>query len=192
MFFLRFSQVSTRASKPGAQTRRLASISATALGLVALTTIVSSSVPASVRAEGTPAPLTAHAALIQSGDQICTDSNERLAKAAEEYETNTLSRASGVSTNRQKVAKPKEVGEFIAKVALKEIDNTISQLAINKPSPEDKAIYDGLIKDMRAALAITKAKPEEAAWTDPFKGVSQRFVVFGFKVCGHNYSPKKK
>jgi hypothetical protein len=130
-------------------------------------------------------------ALIASADAICKASNESLVNAAKAYEKHTIAKASGAKTSKKKVAKPAEVGEFIKTVAKDKLEGTIANLRLLQAPSADRQEYADLLTATEKALAAAVAKPNQAAWTDPFKDVSARYVTFGFAVCGHKIGDAK-
>jgi hypothetical protein len=130
-------------------------------------------------------------ALIASADAICKASNESLLAAAKAYEKHTIAKASGAKTSKKKVAKPAEVGAFISTVAKGQLESTIANLRLLQAPSADRQEYSDLLNATEKALALAAAKPNEAAWTDPFKVVSARYVAFGFNVCGHKIGDTK-
>jgi hypothetical protein len=130
-------------------------------------------------------------ALIASADAICKASNESLLSAAKAYEKHTIAKASGAKTSKKKVAKPAEVGAFITTVAKSKLESTISNLRLLQAPSADRQEYTGLLDATEKALAAAVAKPNEAAWIDPFKEVSAKYVAFGFTVCGHKIGDTK-
>ncbi len=130
-------------------------------------------------------------ALITSADAICKASNESLLAAAKAYEKHTIAKASGAKTSKKKVAKPAEVAAFITTVAKGQLEGTIANLRLLQAPAADRQEYADLLKATEKALAAAIAKPNEAAWTDPFKVVSADYVTFGFAVCGHKIGDTK-
>ena len=130
-------------------------------------------------------------ALINSADAICKASNESLLAAAKSYEKYTIAQASGAKTSKKRVAKPAEVGEFIKVVAKGQLEATISNLRLLQAPAADRKEYADLLTATEKALEVAVAKPNEAAWTDPFKTVSASYITFGFSVCGHKIGDTK-
>jgi hypothetical protein len=130
-------------------------------------------------------------ALIASADAICKASNESLLAAAKTYEKHTIAKASGAKTSKKKVAKPAEVGAFITTVAKAKLEGTIANLRLLQAPSADRKEYSDLLTATEKALAVAVAKPNQAAWTDPFKEVSADYVAFGFAVCGHKIGDTK-
>ena len=130
-------------------------------------------------------------ALIDTGDAICKASNESLLAAAKTYETHTIAKASGASTNKKKVARPADVAEFIEKFAANQLKSTIANLRALPAPVVDRTEYAGLLARTEKALETAVAKPKAAAWIDPFKNVSEAYVTFGFAVCGHKIGDAK-
>ena len=130
-------------------------------------------------------------ALIASADAICKASNETLLAAAKDYEKHTIAKASGAKTSKKKVAKPAEVGAFIKNVAKSKLEGTLANLRLLQAPAADRKEYADLLTATEKALAVAVAKPNEAAWVDPFKTVSADYVTFGFAVCGHKIGDTK-
>jgi hypothetical protein len=144
-----------------------------------------------VQAAGAQAAGPTREALIASADAICKASNESLLSAAKAYEKHTIAKASGAKTSKKKVAKPAEVGAFITTVAKGRLESTISNLRLLQAPSADRQEYTSLLDATEKALAAAVAKPNEAAWIDPFKVVSAKYVAFGFTVCGHKIGDTK-
>jgi hypothetical protein len=163
----------------------LASASALAVITSAIVALGSASAPAAQAATPT------RQALINSADAICKASNESLLAAAKSYEKYTIAQASGAKTSKKRVAKPAEVGDFIQAVAKGQLEATISNLRLLQAPAADRKEYADLLTATEKALAVAVAKPNEAAWTDPFKTVSASYITFGFSVCGHKIGETK-
>ena len=175
-----------RSVSPRAHTRPTAG-AVGALALASVTLIAVALLNAPLAQGATPT----RQALINSADAICKASNESLRAAAKEYEKYTIAQASGAKTSKKRVAKPAEVGQFIKNVAKVRLGGTIANLKALQAPAADRKEYADLLTATEKALASAVAKPNEAAWTDPFKAVSADYITFGFAVCGHKIGETK-
>ncbi len=175
-----------RSVSPRARTRSIVG-AVGALALASVTVVAVGFLNAPLVQGATPT----RQALINSADAICKASNESLLAAAKEYEKYTIAQASGAKTSKKRVAKPAEVGQFIRNVAKSQLEGTIANLRLLQAPAADRKEYADLLTATEKALALAVAKPNEAAWTDPFKAVSADYITFGFAVCGHKIGDTK-
>ncbi len=143
--------------------------------------------------ESTAAPVAyaqtaAEKAFIETGDAICKTSNQRLAAEALKFERHTLIKRKAARSVRQRVAKPTDVAEFVSKIAIKEIQGQLDELGALTPSKELAKQFAAAMDESKAALARMKAKPEDAAFQNPFAKSAKMFSSLGFKSCGQTES----
>jgi hypothetical protein len=123
-------------------------------------------------------------AFVATGDAICKKSNVRLAKKALEFERHTLMERQTARSRTLRVAKPSDVAEFVTKVATKELQAQLDELGALKPPKSQEAAFSEAIKEATSALASMKAKPQDAAFQNPFLKSGKMFSALGFKSCG--------
>ena len=121
-------------------------------------------------------------------DAICKGSNERLATAAKGYERHVLLRRRAARSQKQKVAKPADVSEFITKVAAVEIRKNLDQLAALKAPDKQGPLFDAALKEANSAYAVMIAKPNEVAYLNPFLKAGKQFAALGIAACGQTVS----
>jgi len=128
----------------------------------------------------------ARQAFIDAADKICGAANARLGRAAATYERHVAVQTSGAGTKNRKVAKPADVAEFVRAVAIKELESQLKQLRLTVAPKGDAKAWSELLGDAEKALARLKARPDRAAFDDPFAQVSKDFRAFGFGACGQS------
>jgi hypothetical protein len=128
---------------------------------------------------------------IATGDSICKKSNERLADEALEFERHKLISRKTASSVTQRVAKPADVAEFVAKFAVKELQGQIDQLSALKPAKSQEEAFAAAMKEANKGLADMKAKPNEAAFRNPMKKAGKLLSALGFRACGQTEPSSK-
>jgi hypothetical protein len=157
--------------------------------IVAVTTMVAAFVGIGSRTFFVPmanAQSAPEKAFVATGDAICKKSNVRLAKQALEFERHKLITRKTARSVTLRVAKPSDVAEFVKKVAIKELQGQLDELgALTPPKSQEVAFADAL-REAASGLASMKAKPEDAAFENPFVKSGKMLSAMGFRSCGQN------
>jgi hypothetical protein len=127
-------------------------------------------------------------AFVATGDAICKKSNVRLAKKALEFERHTLIARKTARSVTLRVAKPSDVAEFVKKVAINELQAQLDELGALTPPKSQEVAFVAALKEATTALALMKAKPEDAAFENFFSKSGKMLSAMGFKSCGQNES----
>jgi hypothetical protein len=156
---------------------------------VALGLVIGGSIPTALAASATEADRRSLSDYIAKADPICEVARTNMAAALAEYEI-YVANSTQLRGSKPKIAKPKEYASFIAENLRYLEEQQVAVKKIKLPTGIYTAQLTTIWKKTDAAIAEIKAKPLDAAYTDPLRPLAKELRGLGFASCLQASRPK--